>query len=429
LLLGVCLIILGGSAVNGHPMFENRGKLFRPRTPNMARPPRILYAAGPGDVIGTYRHWKAGRDDPAQVAITYSGQFYDLCRQIGAQGYVISHHQRKEKIREDNLIIEHRPLHFQRGPAVLYHLGQVWHGLRLTISAVRFKADTAIVADGTHWFMLGLMSMLGVRVIPSLHCVLWPKHRPPTGKINRMIQSLNARFFRKRARAILSLSNDITSQVQPMLNGRATPIIRFLPTYRPESFEGFGPPPPQSPFRIFFAGRIERNKGVFDLLEIAERFAREGHTDIEFDLCGDGSQLTNLRQAATDAGVADRFRCHGHTEKATMREMYQRCHVVIVPTTTDFIEGFNKVVAEGILAGRPVITSSVCPALEYVKEAVLEVPPDDATAYGDAVLRLKQDKSLYDAKRQACSQVAPPFYDPTRGWRSAVSTAIANVDV
>ena len=56
-----------------------------------------------------------------------------------------------------------------------------------------------------------------------------------------------------------------------------------------------------------------------------------------------------------------------------MRAMYDDAHVVIVPTTSDFIEGFNKVVAEAVLAGKPVITSSVCPALEYVRDAVIEV--------------------------------------------------------
>ena len=51
--------------------------------PSTAMPPlRILYAAGPGDVIGTYRHWKEGRDDPSQIAITYSGQFYSLCKEL-----------------------------------------------------------------------------------------------------------------------------------------------------------------------------------------------------------------------------------------------------------------------------------------------------------------------------------------------------------
>ena len=62
------------------------------------RPLRILYAAGPGDVVGTYRHWKEGRDDPSQVAVTYSGQFYDLCRDLGAEGYVISYCPRPDKL-------------------------------------------------------------------------------------------------------------------------------------------------------------------------------------------------------------------------------------------------------------------------------------------------------------------------------------------
>jgi glycosyltransferase involved in cell wall biosynthesis len=183
-----------------------------------------------------------------------------------------------------------------------------------------------------------------------------------------MIRNLNARFFRHRVTAVLSLSNDITEQVKEMLAGSSLPIIPFLPTYRPESFgEGFGPPPPAPPFRVFFAGRIERNKGVFDLLGIAKQFFADGRRDIEFDLCGDGSQLESLRAAVVESGLADRFRCHGHSTKPFMRQMYEQCHVVIVPTTSDFVEGFNKVVAEAVLAGRPVITSSVCPALEYVR--------------------------------------------------------------
>ena len=52
---------------------------------------RLMYATrGHGDVIGTWRHWKEGRDDPGQVAMTYSGQFYDVCRELGAKGYAIA---------------------------------------------------------------------------------------------------------------------------------------------------------------------------------------------------------------------------------------------------------------------------------------------------------------------------------------------------
>jgi glycosyltransferase involved in cell wall biosynthesis len=207
--------------------------------------------------------------------------------------------------------------------------------------------------------------------------------------------------------------------------GRPKPIVPFLPTYRPQSFgDGFAPPASSTPFRVFFAGRIEANKGVFDLLKIARDFAAAGQTQVEFDLCGEGSQLEKLRQAAGAAGVLGRFRCHGHVGKPQMRQMYEDCHVVIVPTTTDFIEGFNKVVAEAVLAGRPVITSSVCPALEYVRAAVVEVPPDDAEAYGKAILELSRRPELYEQKRRACADIRQQFCDPHRGWKTAVERAL-----
>jgi glycosyltransferase involved in cell wall biosynthesis len=104
--------------------------------------------------------------------------------------------------------------------------------------------------------------------------------------------------------------------------------------------------------------------------------------------------------------------------------MYEKCHVVIVPTTSEFVEGFNKVVAEGILAGRPVITSSICPALEYVREGVVEVPPDNAEAYAEAIVRLKEDASLYEAKRMGCAVARSQFYDISRSWMSAVKKVL-----
>ncbi len=82
--------------------------------------------------------------------------------------------------------------------------------------------------------------------------------------------------------------------------------------------------------------------------------------------------LADLRAAVKEADLADVFRCHGHCNKPIMRQMYANSHVVIVPTTGDFIEGFNQVIAEAILSGRPVITSAVCPAIAYVREACIE---------------------------------------------------------
>ena len=48
-------------------------------------PLRLLYAAGPGDVAATYRHWKDRVEDPSEIVPTYSGQFFDLVAAGGVQ--------------------------------------------------------------------------------------------------------------------------------------------------------------------------------------------------------------------------------------------------------------------------------------------------------------------------------------------------------
>lgn len=391
----------------------------------MRRPLRLLHAAGPGDIVTTYRCWRDGRDDPSQVALTFSGQFYDVCREAGHAAYVISSHPRTERLAEGPFVLENRPVPFRTGSGPLWHLGQLWWGLRLVASALWFGADAAVIFSGSaHWFVMWLLPALGIPVIASFQCVLWRKHVPPRG-VYDLLRRAEAAFFRRGVREMLSASYDITRQLTATTDGRPRPIRQFVPTYPAGLFDGLPDPPQQrTPFKVFFAGRIEADKGVFDLLAIARRFAAEGREDIEFDLAGKGSALDELRRRAAESGLGARFRCHGHCTRPVMRDLYAAAHVVIVPTTTDFIEGFNQVVAEGVMAGRPVITSSVCPALEYVAEAVVEVPPDDVTAYGDAVLRLADDREFYEARRRGCRAVAGQFYDDRLSWRAALSAAL-----
>ncbi len=389
---------------------------------------RIFYAAGPGNVLGTYRHWKEGQDDPSQVALTYSGQFYDVVRDLGVEALVVGSSHLPGSLRDGPFRIEHCPAPLRHCRGLLYHIGQTWASLRLLWKAWRFRADVMVVSCGSgHWFPLRLARLLGIKIIPALHCVLWGKGSRPS-LAHRLVNRLNRRFFLQNVSGILTASHDIAQQIAQLTNGQHQPTYVFLPTYRREQFLGLPAAAlPSRPFRVFYAGRIERDKGVFDLLEIARRFDGAGRTDIEFDLCGAGSVLADLRTAALQAGpdLAARFRCHGHCHKAKMREMFAGAHVVIVPTTTAFLEGFNQVVAEGVLSGRPVITSSVCPALEYVKDAVVEVPPDDVVGYGDAILKLCDDQSFYQAKTEACHAAQDQFYDQRRGWSATLKKVLA----
>lgn len=388
---------------------------------------KLVYAAGPGNVIGTYLHWRDGREDPTQVARTYSGQFYDVVRELNAQALVISSHASGETVQDGDFRIEHRPIPLVKSSGVLYHVGQVSAALRLLWKAWRYRADVLVVQDSScHWFPLRLAPLLGIRVIPTLHCALWC-HGTTPGKVAQFFHRLAGPFFARSASRILAISVTITNQLDELTRGQHPQVLEFLPSYLGEQFAELQPPPEErTPFRVFFAGRIERNKGVFDLLEVAKRLDREGRTDIEFDLAGEGSSFVELKQAVAQSGemFIKRFRLHGQLQKEQMRELFSRSHVVIVPTTSSFSEGMNKVVVEGVLSGRPVITSRVSNALEYVGGAVFEVPPDDTQAYGDAILQLRDNRTLYDEKLVGCRAAQTQFYEPSRGWGAMLKTGL-----
>lgn len=395
----------------------------------MAQSLRILYAAGPGNVLGTYRYWRDGKDDPTQIAITYSGQFYDVCREMDAHAWVVATCQQPGKLSDPNFRIIHRPVPLENCKGFFYHFGQIWYGLRLLFTALRMHANVAIICAGTHWFMLYLFRLFGIRVIATLHCVLHRKYNWKPTLFQRLVQKLNGWFFSSDAcDAIITVSAEITQQVHDLTGNRSRPIYQFIPQYRRGSFSKIKPADLDAkPARILYVGRIERNKGVFDVLEIAQRLAASGRQFI-FDLCGTGSAIHELRKRIDSTGMTGHVVCHGHCDHETMIQMYTRAHIVIVPTTTDFSEGFNKVVAEGVLAGRPVVTSSVCPALAELGDAVVEVPPDDVAAYANAIVHLCENRAYYQSKVDACTAVQGQFYDPQRGWAAALREILNNLE-
>ena len=390
-----------------------------------SRPLRVLYAAGPGNVLGTYQYWRQNQDDPSQISVTYSGQFFDTCHALGAKGYIISSCHEKAMYQDDQFKIEHRPNPFAKASGIIYHLGQILYGLRLIISAIRWQTDVAVVADGTtHWFVLSLLNILGIKVIPSLHCVIWFKYLPRR-KSEQFITRLNRRLFSKSA-SVLAVSKDIADQVKQIVGSNTKPPVReFIPFYRREAFSSITPPHfGQTPFRVLFIGRMEPEKGVLDLLEIAKQFKVEGRKDICFGFCGNGSALATMKQEISKAELEASVELYGNCNRSQLQEKLSQSHVVIVPTKTTFVEGFCKVIAEGILAGRPVITSTVCPALPYVYPGIVEVAPDDVAGYKHAILQLCDDPDFYRAKQQGGIGVQEQFYNGVNSWGNALKQAL-----
>lgn len=377
---------------------------------------RVAYLSGPVDAAAVYDVWTVGgRHD--YFGTSYLNQFYQFCSDLNAEAYVITtlpgHYFRR---RIGKVTIENRP-EPQGLRGLPYHLAMVRWFIHVLFALLRFRPRILVVtAFANYWFLLSPLKLRSVLIVSALHCLLWPKFR----KLRlswRVLSSLNAIFYAKCVSGILVASNDIVEQIRTLIGNHNVPIDIFLSTYPEDQFSSIRPASfDENPFRVMFAGRIVSNKGVYDLLEVARLVQQRSKRLTHFEICGEGPELETLRQRIESLNLQDLISCHGYCNREKMVEMFSAAHAVIVPSRSEFEEGFSMICVEAILAERPVITSAVCPALALVREAAIEVPPDDAEAYFQAVSNLSMDRELYDQKQLACKPLRKQFFDLDNSW-------------
>jgi glycogen(starch) synthase len=375
----------------------------------------IYYAAVAGDILGTYLRWKTGKADERQTALAYSGQFFELCRRMGRPGVASFPSSDKRQTVDAEFTVHSHP--FSRyGQGIWFYIYQFCRALWLFIDVIRSGASDVIVMDGiTFFFLLAPLAWSGRRVFLSIHTVLRRE-----GAHLSFLQKTTARwdswFIRRYCAGCLVASPRIASQLVALTRYREDLISLFYPTYDRKAFEVFLPPDPGSrPFRIFYAGRIEVEKGVFDLLESFRQLVAAGN-NVQLDYCGDGQALPSLREAILDAGLSQSVKTFGHLDRAKMLDLLSAAQVVVVPTRSSFPEGLNQVVIEGALAKRPVVTSSVCPAIDLVAPAVVEARPDNVESYTVALHQLFDDRKFFEQKVRAASSLGVEFFEAKNGW-------------
>lgn len=142
------------------------------------------------------------------------------------------------------------------------------------------------------------------------------------------------------------------------------------------SFSDFSPPEPsnesstlpwgESPY-ILYMGRIERNKGVFDLLE-AFGDCKKSNWRVKLVYAGDGRHLEELKKSVEDLGLQDSVIIMGRVPHSDLQYIVSHSYAVVTPTHADFPEGRCMAAMEALVLGVPVIASSFGPFLYLVKD-------------------------------------------------------------
>ena len=138
---------------------------------------------------------------------------------------------------------------------------------------------------------------------------------------------------------------------------------------------------PANPLSLLFVGRIEPNKGAFDLVRLLEEWE---DPDVTFRLVGGGAvdlaaQRLQHRKNASVLGAVDNERLY---------ELYDRANILIFPTHN---ESFGIVTIEAMARGLVILISDVPGMREVVEEGRngYFFPAGDTNAMREKILYLK----------------------------------------
>ena len=290
---------------------------------------------------------------------------------------------------------------------------------------LEYNADTPtalLEASVVQWYWLIAAALSpGSRLIPILHNTLWPLgQRRSVHK--RWIDSMLGDWFWSRAiGGALVVSKAARRQIESLARSPA-PVIEFQPTFRAADVERAASSRrrPGTPFRVLFAGRVQRDKGAHDFVEMAAMLQQQAPGRFAFDICGDGSQAGEVAELIRRHALDAIMTMHGRLDRTGLVARYAAADLAVVPTRSNFREGFAMVVAEAVLLGCPVVTSPVVPASEYYPDAVVLARTDDPRSYAEQILALSTDEDRYRRLCDGCEAAKPVILDDSSSFQNGL---------
>lgn len=381
------------------------------------------YLSGPVDARKIFDVFQ-GTAPSSLFGTSYMAHLMSVCEEQDRGAVIVTTHGTEAyEARRGRFTILNRPQ--PGGLGLRYHLNQISWTRDVLKELEQMGVGTIVLTAAQHyWFLTEPMRRRGMRFINAYHNALRSNAHTRLG--------IHEAFIRLTSYRHLS-HGDPTLVASPLIerqlnaeNRRKTGEIRyFVPDYDRTAFSAIEPNPPgNGSVEVMFAGRVEANKGVFDFLTACEEINARGDRPFRFHVHGEGAALEELKAKAAKSPVSDLFRIYGFTEGKDLIAHYAASHIVVVPTRSEFEEGFAMSVLEGVLALKPVVTSRACPALEVVAAACEEARTDDVASYVDAIERLATDPALYAAKVEAARVLRESYFDPPNGYRPMLVAAL-----
>lgn len=205
-------------------------------------------------------------------------------------------------------------------------------------------------SHGSFWrkrVFMRLAWAFGVPVIFHLHggeFRLFVDERLDAGSRRKVVDTLLA------CSLIYCLNDEIGRWLRSVVPGVA---VQVMPN--PIDLQAAETPPERGDSSILFLGRLEQEKGVFDLLNAFSAIAGRA-PEACLMLCGLGSARKQLEQMALENGLASRVVFPGWVDGEEKARLLGRAGVFVLPS---YAEGMPMSVLEAMAAGTPVVATRV----------------------------------------------------------------------
>lgn len=377
---------------------------------------RTSYIGGPGDIGGTYDQWRQGQHDQRVPIVTYSAMFYELTEKLDLDAQVLIQNSVPDggtgRFKFESISREKFS-----GGYLQWLRHERTYASALVEAVNRYDPDIIIVSSDAPSFSWRRLSR-GRRLVLSAHNTFWPSGQKPRGIKDR----LRFQFLSWRAKHLdgtVCVSHECSRQVKKLAgNDHKTRIAypQILSRYTPSKSDRIA--------SLLFLGRIEKFKGIFELLDAYQELKKD-FPELTLSYAGTGKAADELvsRTQATD-GVE----YHGRLRSAEVHEAIRNADLVICPTTTKFNEGLAVVGFEAAAHGVPVALSSMVPAKDLLANGCIVFAPDSTEAISTAIRRLINNPEDYRSLKYETLKNREIVYDRTRSWGSQLSLLLEDLN-
>jgi glycosyltransferase involved in cell wall biosynthesis len=239
-------------------------------------------------------------------------------------------------------------------------------------------------SHGSFWRKLVFMRLAGLFSVP----VIFHLHG---GEFRQFIEERSGPVSRKRILAALAscnlifcLNDSIAAWLRMLLPGNAVQVMPNPIDLRTAVKRDAKREP-----SILFLGRLERQKGIFDLVEAVASIHHKV-PGMRLSLCGDGSAKDELVKLVEQKGIAAIVDFPGWVDDEAKNSMLRRAGVFVLPS---YAEGMPMAVLEAMAASTPVVASRVGAVAEMLEEGAngFIVSPGNIAMLADALLMALTD--------------------------------------